>query len=184
MLGLMGLALAPTRGRIWLFGQEVQAQRRKALPRLRRRIGIVFQSDRLLAHQSVLDNVALPLRLAGEQPETIRRHCSELLGWLGLSDRLECLPAVLSSGERQRVAVARAVIGRPDLLLADEPTARQDEAMARRLLYLFEQLNRFGTTVVVAAHSVAVVGDSPHPRLHLEAGTVTEVADALARRGE
>ncbi len=172
MLRLMYLAHRPSRGVVTIFGRDVAEIPRHTLPELRRNIGVVFQNFRLLEHQSVFDNVALPLRIAGGHESEIRKHVSELLDWVGLEDCLDSLPSTLSGGEQQRIAIARAVIGRPRLLLADEPTGNVDDAIAVRLLYLFEELNRMGTTVVIATHNEALVSRFKHPHLHIEAGGI------------
>lgn len=172
LLRLMYLANRPSRGVVSLFGKDVSQIERRALPELRRNIGVVFQDFRLLDHQSVFDNVALPLRVAGGKEDQIRKHVSELLQWVGLENALDNLPSTLSGGEQQRVAIARAVIGRPRLLLADEPTGNVDDAIAVRLLYLFEELNRMGTSVVIATHNEALVSRFKHRQLHLEHGGV------------
>ena len=169
-LKLMYLSHRPTRGAVTLFGNKVQKLRRNQLPRLRRRIGVVFQDFRLLPHLTVFDNVALPLRLSGERDSKIRSHVVELLDWVGLSQHHRSLPSMLSGGEQQRVAIARAVIGHPDLLLADEPTGNVDEAMAARILYLFEHLHHQGTAVVLATHSEGLTQKFNYPRLHLQDG--------------
>jgi cell division transport system ATP-binding protein len=140
------------------------------LPGLRRRIGVVFQDFRLLDHLSARDNVALTLRIAGIREDTIRAHVAELLFWVGLGDRLDATPPTLSDGEKQRVAIARAVIGRPSLLLADEPTGSIDESQGMRILRLFEELNKIGTTVVVATHDQRLIGKFNHRVLRLADG--------------
>jgi cell division transport system ATP-binding protein len=148
---------------------------------LRRKVGVVFQNFRLLDHLSVLDNVALPLRAAGEPEEEALKHVTELLKWVGLGDSLGKRLPTLSGGQQQRVAIARAVINRPRLLLADEPTGSVDDAIAMRLLYLFEELNRLGTTVVIASHNEALISRFRQPRLHLEEGQLSIVpASAVA----
>ncbi len=170
LLRLMYLAVRPTSGRLTVLGTDVAAARRRALPRLRRRIGVVFQDFRLLAHLSAFDNVALPLRLAGRPEGQINADVTEIMRWVGLSKRAEARPAAMSGGEQQRVAIARAVIGRPRLLLADEPTGNLDEVQAERLMQLFKEMNRLGTTVVVATHNDALVGRHPAPALRLRQG--------------
>ena len=139
LLRLLYLALKPVSGRIELFDRDVAAIRRRELPALRRRIGVVFQDFRLIGHLSALDNVALPLRVAGAKESQIRDHVAELLAWVGLADHLDDLPSTLSGGQQQRIAIARAVIGRPSLLLADEPTGNVDDKIAMRLMYLLEE---------------------------------------------
>lgn len=170
LLSLLYLARRPSRGSVELFGHDVTAAPRTALPALRRRLGVVFQDFRLLDHLSALDNVALPLRVAGAPEAEINRHVPELLRWVGLADQMHSTPPVLSGGQKQRVAIARAVINNPALLVADEPTGNVDDRTALRLLRLFSELNKLGTTVVIATHNESLVRRFRHPRLHLEAG--------------
>jgi len=170
LLRLLYLAQRPTRGLITMFDKDLATLPRDELPALRRRIGVVFQDFRLIDHLTVLENVALPLKVAGARDDQIRDHVRELLGWVGLTDHVDVRPATLSGGQKQRVAIARAVIGRPALLLADEPTGNVDDRIAIRLIYLFEELNKMGTTVVVATHNESLITRFPHPALHLDKG--------------
>ncbi|MFQ5784581.1 MAG: cell division ATP-binding protein FtsE [Alphaproteobacteria bacterium] len=170
ILRLLYLAHRPSRGLITLFGQDITLLPRRALPAMRRRIGIVFQDFRLLENLTAFDNVALPLRIAGARESQIREHVSELLRWVGLAEQIDSLPATLSGGQKQRVAMARAVITRPSLLLADEPTGNVDADAAVRLLYLFEELNKIGTTVVIATHNEALAARFNQPAFRLEGG--------------
>jgi cell division transport system ATP-binding protein len=170
LLKLMYLAERPTRGRVSLFDRDVAGLSRAQLPALRRRIGVVFQEYRLIDHLSALDNVALPLRIAGRDEARVKDHVVDLLRWVGLADHLHALPRELSGGQQQRLAIARAVISQPSLLVADEPTGNVDDAIALRLLYLFEELNRRGTTVVIATHNQALIDRFGHPVLHIESG--------------
>lgn len=170
LLRLMYLALRPTRGEVEVLGFRIATARRATLPRLRRRIGVVHQDFRLLPHLSGFDNVALPLRIAGHDERQIRADVTEMLRWVGLEHRAEALPATLSGGEQQRLAIARAVVMRPALLVADEPTGNLDAAQARRVIALLRQMHRLGTTVVVATHAEALVEEHPAPVLRLEAG--------------
>ena len=172
LMQLIGLALRPSRGSIEIFGKDVSKTRRSQLPELRRRMGIIFQDFRLLDHLTVRDNVALPLRLDGRMKLDNARQVDELLRWVGLGDRLGDHPARLSGGEQQRVAVARAVVHRPDLLLADEPTGNLDDAVAMRLFRLFKELNRMGTTVIVATHNQTIIERLDEPVVMLEKGRV------------
>ncbi len=172
LLRLMYLALRPVTGRVNLFGRDVETLGRQDLPLLRRRIGVVFQDFRLLPQLTALDNVALPLRIAGMREAKLRSHVAELLSWVGLADHLNALPATLSGGQQQRVAIARAVIARPSLLLADEPTGNVDDTIGVRLMYLFEELNKMGTTVVIATHNERLVGRFHHRQLRIEDGAV------------
>jgi cell division transport system ATP-binding protein len=172
LLRLLYLGIRPTRGQLLMFGKDLHKLEREELMPLRRQIGVVFQDFRLLDHLSVFDNVALPLRINGAQEEEIHSHVSELLRWVGLGDHMHAKPPILSGGQKQRVAIARAVINRPRLLLADEPTGNLDDQIGTRLLYLFDELNRMGTTVVVATHNTAMIEQFGHPQLHLGNGTV------------
>ncbi len=172
LLKLMYLAHRPTRGAISIFGQDVSMARRDEMPALRRRIGVVFQEFRLLPNLPAFDNVALPLRLAGVRESEIRKHVEELLSWVGLKDHMGARPPTLSGGQQQRVAIARAVITRPKLLVADEPTGNVDDRIAQRLLHLFDELNKLGTTIVIATHNATLVESRSSPRLTLENGAL------------
>lgn len=172
-LRLLFLALKPTRGTISMFGENVAAIGRDRIPSLRRRIGVVFQEFRLLDHLSTFDNVALPLRVAGKNESAYRADVADLLSWVGLADKANAFPPVLSGGEKQRAAIARAVIAKPELLLADEPTGNVDPALAKRLLHLFVELNRLGTTVLMATHDLKLVQKSNAPVYHLERGEMS-----------
>ena len=174
LLRLMYLANRPNRGLVTMFGRNITSVTRRELPEIRRNIGVVFQDFRLLNHLDVFDNVALPLRVSGASEDVVEKHVSELLTWVGLADHMKSLPPTLSGGQQQRVAIARAVIARPRLLLADEPTGNVDDAIAVRLLYLFEELNRMGTTVVIATHNEALVGRFGHAQLHIDNGSVVQ----------
>ncbi|NBU28286.1 MAG: cell division ATP-binding protein FtsE [Caulobacteraceae bacterium] len=170
LLKLIYLAEHPSRGRIEMFGRDVEAIAAHDRPHLRRRVGVVFQEFRLLEHLSAFDNCALPLRIAGRKPSEYREDVAELLGWVGLKTRMHALPATLSGGEKQRLAIARAVVARPDIILADEPTGNVDHGHAIRILKLFVELNRLGSTVLIATHDEDLVARSGQPVLHLEAG--------------
>ena len=170
LLKLIYLAERPSRGTIELFGRDVEAIAAADRPFLRRRIGVVFQEFRLLDHMSAFDNVALPLRIEGRKPDDYRADVAELMAWVGLKARMHALPPTLSGGEKQRLAIARAVVNRPDILLADEPTGNVDDAHALRILKLFVELNRLGTTVLIASHDEDLVARSGQPVLHLDKG--------------
>ena len=157
LLRLILLSLQPTRGFISLFGQDAAALDKDQITALRRRIGVVFQDFRLLDHLTTYENVALPLRVQGREEASYRAEVVELLGWVGLGDRMHVLPPILSGGEKQRAAIARALIVRPELLLADEPTGNVDPSLARRLLRLFLELHRSGTSVVIATHDLGLM---------------------------
>lgn len=170
LLKLLLLSLRPSRGRISMFGEDVTRLNRDRLLSLRRHIGIVFQEFRLLDHLTTFDNVALPLRVLGQSESAYRANVEELLDWVGLGDRMQAHPPVLSGGEKQRAAIARAVIARPDILLADEPTGNVDPQLAERLLHLFAELNRMGTTTIVATHELHLLEKFDYPRMLLENG--------------
>ena len=157
LLRLMLLSLRPTRGKIHIFDRDASQLDKRELTGLRRRIGVVFQDFRLLDHLTTYENVALPLRVVGREEKDYRAEVIELLRWVGLGDRMHALPPVLSGGEKQRAAIARALIVRPELLLADEPTGNVDPGLARRLLRLFVELHRLGTAVVIATHDVQLL---------------------------
>jgi cell division transport system ATP-binding protein len=170
LLRLLFLSLKPTRGLVTLFGHDVVTLSKDSLSTLRRHIGIVFQDFRLLDHMTTYENVALPLRVAGRDEDSFRSEVVELLRWVGLGDRIWAHPQVLSGGEKQRAAIARAVIAQPQLLLADEPTGNVDPSLAQRLLRLFVELNRSGTSVVIATHDIALMDQYDARRLVLHDG--------------
>ncbi|MFO1117620.1 MAG: cell division ATP-binding protein FtsE [Beijerinckiaceae bacterium] len=157
LMRLLLLSLRPTRGLISLFGQDSSNLDKDAITSIRRRIGVVFQDFRLLGHLTTYQNVALPLRVQHRREIDYRDEVTELLHWVGLGDRMHVYPEVLSGGEKQRAAIARALIVRPELLLADEPTGNVDPTMARRLVRLFVELQRSGTSVVVATHDLGLM---------------------------
>ena len=134
LLRLLFLSHRPTRGLVNLFGQDVARLNKDQVAGLRKRIGIVLQDFRLLDHMTTYENVALPFRVIGRDESSYRREVIDLLHWVGLGHRMDALPPILSGGEKQRAAIARAVIARPNLLLADEPTGNVDPTLARRLL--------------------------------------------------
>lgn len=170
LLRLLFMSLKPTRGLITVFGKDRARISRAELPHLRRRIGVVFQDFRLLDHMTTWENVALPLRIRGREEATYRNDVTELLKWVGLGDRMHVLPPVLSGGEKQRAAIARALIEQPEILLADEPTGNVDPPMARRLLRLFIELNRSGTAVLIATHDLSLMNQVDARRMILSDG--------------
>lgn len=170
LLSMMYLAQKPSRGIVSVFGKNVNFTNRDSLAMLRRKIGVVFQDFRLLDHLSAFDNVALPLRVCGMEEREVKKRVTELLQWVELDKHLKAPASTLSGGEKQRVAIARAVINRPELLLADEPTGNVDNDIAPKLMKLFVELNKLGTTVVIATHSEKLITDFAYPRLHLQNG--------------
>lgn len=180
LLKLLYLSLTPTSGTVRLFGKDAAALDRRETAHLRRRIGVVFQDFRLLDHLSVIENIALPLRIAGARPADYASDVAELAAWVGLGKRMDARPPQLSGGEQQRVAIARAVVASPEIILADEPTGNVDPEMAARLMGLLVELNRLGKTVLVATHDLALVSRMEAPTLRLEAGRLTGVEEQAA----
>ena len=170
LLRLLFMSLRPSRGLIFVFGENVTDLSASGRSALRRRIGIVFQDFRLLDHLTTWENVALPLRVMGKKELDYKEDVTDLLRWVGLGDRINAFPEILSGGEKQRAAIARAVIGRPELLLADEPTGNVDPAIGNRLLRLFVELNRLGTSVIIATHDYGLMEQLDAPRLVLYDG--------------
>ncbi|MCC3304129.1 cell division ATP-binding protein FtsE [Sneathiella sp. HT1-7] len=173
LLKLLALSHRPSRGLVTLFNKEVSTLSREDLPGMRRKIGVVYQDFRLLDHLSTLENVALPLKIAGAKNDQVYQHVAELLEWVGLGRQVDAKPPTLSGGEKQRVAIARAVINRPQLLIADEPTGSMDAEMGLRLMYLFQELNKIGTTVVVATHDLELIKRFGNPVMILKDGMLT-----------
>jgi len=173
LLKLLALSHRPSRGLVTLFNKEVSTLARDDLPAVRRKIGVVYQEFRLLDHLSALDNVALPLKIAGAKDQRIYQHVAELLEWVGLGNQVDAKPPTLSGGEKQRVAIARAVINRPQLLIADEPTGSMDAEMGLRLMHLFQELNKIGTTVVVATHDLDLIQRFGNPVMYLKDGQLS-----------
>ena len=167
LLGLFYMNHLPTRGRVRLFGKAVDTLSRAEKAQIRRQIGVVFQDYRLLNHLNAFDNVV-----------------SELLAWVGLEKQLKAFPPELSGGEKQRIAIARAVINRPQLLVADEPTGNVDDAMAKRLLYLFLELNKLGTTIVIATHNQNLIKHFRFDQLHLSHGRLERINPNIRNNGQ
>ncbi len=180
LLRLIYSSEKPTQGRIELFGTDITGASRAELTALRRQMGIVYQDFRLIPYLTALENAALPLRLAGREEGYIRKHTQELLEWVGLPGRFDALPAELSGGEQQRVASARAVVNRPRLLLADEPTGNVDDDTAVRLFHLFDELNKLGTAVILATHQQHLVEGFKKPALRMRQGRLLPLAARAA----
>lgn len=166
---IMGMERA-NGGQIWFNGHDITRLSHYELPFLRRQIGMVHQDYRLLPDRSVADNVALPLIISGMHPKIARERALSSLDRVGLYDRANHQPVHLSGGEQQRVDIARAVVHKPQLLLADEPTGNLDNALSLDLFNLFEDFNRMGMTVLIATHDVGLINQKPHPCLELEQG--------------
>ncbi len=174
LLRLLFLALMPNHGVARVFGKDVTSHTPQSRARLRRKLGVVFQDFRLLEHLTIFENVELPLRAAGGEPGAQSDNVNDLLDWVGLKSRAGDFPNTLSGGEKQRVAIARAVVTKPELILADEPTGNVDPAIAKRLLRLFLELNRLGTTVLFATHDNHLIEHSGGCVIHLTRGGITQ----------
>ncbi len=178
LLKLIYLALRPSNGEVYLFGKRTSTLNRRDLSALRRRVGVVFQEFRLLDHLTAYENAALPLRVMGRDEKDYRPVVEELLRWVGLGERLHARPATLSGGEQQRVSIARALVGKPDLLIADEPTGNIDPDMGKRLMRLFTELNkRLGASVIIATHDLNLIRETDFPVLRLQHGLIVRDAE-------
>ncbi len=184
LLKMIYLNQNQTAGKVELFGRDSLSILHQDIPYIRRKIGVVFQDFRLVPHLSSVDNVALPLKVRGIDPRKARNQAAELLKWVGLEDVLNRNPQTLSGGQQQRIAIARAVIGRPKVLLADEPTGNVDDEIALKLLYLFEEMNKTGTTVIVATHNRALPKEFNHPEIYLNEGKATLIPVGGKKKAE
>lgn len=176
LLKLCYLELKQSRGLISLFGTDISKMSRKVKHSTRKKIGVILQDFRLIDHLTIFENVALPLRVSGEKKSNYTKDVSELLQWVGLGARMDALPKTLSGGEKQRAAIARAVISKPDLIIADEPTGNVDEVMSKRLLSLFTEMNRSGTTVLIATHNKKLMKGVKANILHIENGKLIDTS--------
>lgn len=173
LMRLMYLGHLPTRGAMRFLGQDVSQMSRIQRTQARQKIGVVFQDFRLISNMSVFENIALPLRLSGMNETHVKNSVEELMNWVGLSDYARSTPTILSGGQQQRVAIARAVIAKPRLLLADEPTGNLDDAIGYKILNLFEQLNRMGTTIIIASHNTVMIEKFNYPCMMLNGGRLS-----------
>lgn len=175
LLRLLSLSHEPDSGDLRILGRDLKGMDREERAALRRQIGVVFQEFRLLGHLSAFDNVALPLRLAGAEEHLIEGHVAEMLKWLGLGEHMAKAPDDLSVGQQQLVAVARAVVARPKLLLADEPTSNLDERRIKKLMYLFIELQKMGTAIILATHNSSIADEHKLSTLKMEAGQIVKI---------
>jgi cell division transport system ATP-binding protein len=173
LLRILGLTLPATQGDIHIFGEDVRQLPHEKMPALRRKIGMVFQDYHLLDHLTISENVALPLKISGESPAQIHTKVHELLDWVGLAHHANDYPPTLSGGMKQRAAIARAVINNPLALLADEPTGNLDPSLSLKFMYLFQSLNKMGTTVLFATHDENLISMFDYPVLRLKNGQLT-----------
>ena len=176
LLKLNGLLERPTRGSIRVGDEDLARLPRRRIPAHRRRIGMVFQDHRLLADRSVFDNVALPLVTAGMPRDEIAKRTRAALDQVGLLKLERALPLTLSSGEQQRVGIARAVVARPPVILADEPTGNLDPELSREIFQLFERFHQVGVSLLIATHDLELVASMPYRTLRLHQGRL--VADS------
>lgn len=174
LLKLIYRGIKASEGAVRVFGRDVSSLSPSEISLLRQRIGLVFQDCKLIPHLTVLDNVALALQITGMDIRRARKNAIELLQWVGLENHLQDFPPTLSDGEKQRVAIARAIITRPLLLLADEPTGNVDEGTTVKLMHLFEELNRLGTTIILATHNRTLITKQNHNEVHLYQGRLYE----------
>lgn len=175
LLRLIYRGTKPSKGNIQVFGMDIATLSPNELLQYRRRIGVVFQDCKLFPHLNVLDNVALALKITGVSVKTARIQAKELLDWVGLGRHLYEMPHTLSDGQKQRVSIARAVITHPILLLADEPTGNLDYQAGYRLLKLFDELHRLGTTVILTTHNKGLISEFDYPEWELSQGQITRV---------
>jgi len=172
LLKLVALIERPTRGSVLVGNQNTSRVRRRRIPQFRRRLGIVFQDHKLLNDRTVFDNVALPLVIASLSRRDMGRRVRAALDQVGLLGYEKRSPVALSSGEQQRVGIARAIASRPELVIADEPTGNLDPKLSREILELFERFNEVGVTVLIATHDLVLIEEHKYRRLRLDDGKI------------
>lgn len=172
LLKLVALIERPTRGSVLVGNQNTSRVRRRRIPQFRRRLGIVFQDHKLLNDRTVFDNVALPLVIASLSRRDMGRRVRAALDQVGLLGFEKRSPVALSSGEQQRVGIARAIASRPELVIADEPTGNLDPKLSREILGLFERFNEVGVTVLIATHDLVLIEEHKYRRLRLDDGKI------------
>ena len=173
LLKLIMLMERPTSGRVIVDRQDLSQLNRAQVPAHRRKIGLVFQNHQLLMDYSVFDNVALPLKISGYNERDSGRRVRAALDKVGLLDKEKLSPQVLSSGEQQRIGIARAIVNKPKLILADEPTGNLDPALSAEIMRLFQQFNQVGVTVLIASHDLELIQRLPHPVIQLNQGHIS-----------
>lgn len=174
LLKLIMMMERPSNGQVLVDHQNLNQLRRRQIPQHRRKIGVVFQNHHLLFDRSVFDNIALPLIIAGYDHREITRRSRAALDKVGLLSKEKQNPITLSGGEQQRVGIARAVVHRPSILLADEPTGNLDPKLSAEIMYLFEQFNHVGVTVLLASHDLALITNLKHRMITLRDGTLVD----------
>jgi|SRR5210317_132945 cell division transport system ATP-binding protein len=175
LLKLLTLVERPSRGEVWVGEQNLASLRKHQISHYRRSLGVVYQNHRLLADRSVFQNIALPLQIAGYSEDDIGRRVRAALDRVGLLSAENANPMALSGGEQQRIGIARAIVHKPRLLIADEPTGNLDPRLSLDIMQLFEQFNRIGTTVLIATHDVALIKRMKHRVLILDKGRMRNV---------
>ena len=179
LLKLMMVMERPTQGQVLIDGQNLRGLAARKIPALRRDIGVVFQNHQLLFDRSVYDNVALPLIIAGYRPREVGRRVRAALDKVGLLSREKQLPVTLSGGEQQRVGIARAVVNKPKILLADEPTGNLDPELSAEIMHLFEQFNQVGVTVLIASHDLSLIARLPYRMMTLREGAIVSTPGSV-----
>lgn len=177
LLKLISIMERPTVGRVLINGHDLNTIRRQQIPFIRRDIGMIFQSHQLLMDKTVFDNVALPLIIEGYTHKEVGKRVSAVLERVGLNDKSRCLPIALSGGEQQRVGIARAVVNKPPLLLADEPTGNLDPKLSMEIIRLFEDFNQAGVAVLIATHDLGLIARMRYRTLTLKKGQM--ITDGL-----
>ena len=180
LLKLISLIERPTRGQLVVNGQNVASVSRRKIPAFRREIGVVFQDHKLLHDRTIFDNVALPLIIAGVGTKEIGKRVRAALDQVGLLGREQSVPLELSTGEQQRVGIARAVVSKPPILVADEPTGNLDPELSIEVMNIFRRFNEVGVTVLVASHDLYLLEHFPVRRVRLDAGRVIEASSEPA----
>jgi cell division transport system ATP-binding protein len=180
LLKLTALIERPSRGQIVVNGKNLTNLNNHRIPSYRRDLGIIFQDHHLLYDRSVFDNVSLPLVIAGYRHKEISKRVRAALDKVGLLHKEKAQPITLSTGEQQRVGIARAVVSKPPILLADEPTGNLDPDLSREIMNLFLEFNRVGVTIMVASHDISLITTLDKPMVHLEEGRITTPSDEAA----
>ena len=179
LLKLITAIERPTRGQVWIGGENISKIKSRSVPFLRRRIGVIFQDHKLLYDRTVFDNVALPLVVAGLSHAEVRRRVRAALDKVGLLKKERVYPVALSGGEQQRVGIARAVAGKPPLLLADEPTGNLDPALSLEIMNLFAEFNRVGVAVLIASHDLELIKRLGYRQMVLDHGELVAGGEPL-----
>jgi cell division transport system ATP-binding protein len=177
LLKLIALIEPVTRGQLYIDGENLTKVRKRRIPFIRRNIGMIFQDHQLLFDRTVFDNVALPLIIAGYRHQNIGRRVRASLDKVGLLDKERAMPITLSGGEQQRVGIARAVVNKPKILLADEPTGNLDPALSWEIMKLFAQFNQVGVTVMIASHDIELISRLPYSQLTLHEGKIQDTGN-------